>query len=303
MTPELNAFGHTVPEIKEVFDDPEVENAISAIRLSLFESLGINRDESDSVFAECVRLAKESANDAEYERKTHELLLSAGITTRVPKALSGRATIIYEQIKDYLAAGSVLDLGCGDAEVGRRLSRDGREVSIADVYEHHNVADSGLAFNLLAQDGTLPYEDNAFDNVIVLTVGHHSDDPKKLFQEAYRVCKQGGRVIVIESVFGVDGRELNDRELSAMETAFTVLSPERQRLVNVYFDHFYNRILHYSDDPEKKVNVPYNFNTPEGWREIFESIGFNQFTVKHLGKDQEIVPEYHTLHVLKKLAH
>ena len=48
-----------------------------------------------------------------------------------------------------------------------------------------------------------------------------------------------------------------------------------------------------------KANIPFNFNTPDGWKMIFEDNGFKQEKVIHLGVDQPIVPEYHTLHILR----
>jgi hypothetical protein len=76
---------------------------------------------------------------------------------------------------------------------------------------------------------------------------------------------------------------------------------EQQRKANIFFDHFYNRVLHYSPNPENKVNVPFNFNTPNGWETLFSNCGLKQETLLHLGLDQPTVPEYHTLHVLRKM--
>ena len=74
-----------------------------------------------------------------------------------------------------------------------------------------------------------------------------------------------------------------------------------QKLVNIFFDHFYNRVIHYNPDPEKKVNVPYNFLTPEKWRKKFEARGTEQEVLLFTGFDQRTVPEYHTLQVFRKL--
>ena len=83
-------------------------------------------------------------------------------------------------------------------------------------------------------------------------------------------------------------------------TGYLKLSAEQQRLLNVFFDHFYNRILTYSTNPETKVNVPFNFNTPDNWKAVFAQYGLKEEKVVHLGLDQQIAPEYHTLHVLRK---
>ena len=117
---------------------------------------------------------------------------------------------------------------------------------------------------------------------------------------SFRITKNEGRVIVIESVFGITKLPpyLTEEEFRR-SSRYLVLDQEQQRKANIYLDYFFNRILMYNKNPEKKVNVPCNFNTPNRWKSIFESVGFTQIEFKHLGIDLPIVPEYHTLHVLK----
>ena len=158
---------------------------------------------------------------------------------------------------------------------------------LVDVYEHGNIANVDLPFGLIKQNKQIPFLHDMFDTTLLLTVLHHSDEPLQVLEEARRVTKQGGRVIVLESVYGVD--------------AYGDLTIEEQRLVNIFFDHFYNRIIHYNEFEENKVNVPFNFRTPEQWNELFEQNGFKVVSTTHLGFDQQCVPEYHTLHVLEKV--
>ena len=89
-----------------------------------------------------------------------------------------------------------------------------------------------------------------------------------------------------------------DYQIGLQQGGLTI-TPEQQRRVNIFFDHFYNRVIHYSTDPNSKVNVPYNFNTPERWKKEFADAGLEEEKVVHLGVDQPTVPEYHTLHVLR----
>ena len=118
-------------------------------------------------------------------------------------------------------------------------------------------------------------------------------------KDVARLTKVGGRVLVIESVYGVDGKQL-PAEMQKKITEYLSLSAEQQRIVNVFFDHFYNRIISYNPNPATKVNVPFNFNTPENWQKLFAQQGLEQERVVHLGLDQPLAPEYHTLHVLRK---
>jgi SAM-dependent methyltransferase len=162
------------------------------------------------------------------------------------------------------------------------------EVALADVYMHNHIQEIGLPFYPITADGTIAAS-KQYDTTLLLTVLHHADDPIKTLQEAKRLTKEDGRIIIIESVYGITD-----------QTPFGKLSVEKQRLTNIFFDHFYNRVVHYSKNKEHKVNVPFNFSTAEGWRRIFESQGLEQIAYEALGIDQPIVPEYHTLHVLRK---
>ena len=294
-----NAFEMPIFEIKDVLQDPEIENVIQSMRRDVFKSLGIDDAKSDMVMDQCLKFAKNYDDINEYEQAAHNILESEGVVDAIPEKLIERAEIIHEQIKKYLKDGLVLDFGCGDARLAQLIAKDGNEVQLADVYENPNVAKTGLPFELLEQGKDIPFEDNKFDNTLLLTVFHHSDDPIQLMKETKRVTKPGGRVIVIESVYDVDGKELSEDERKKSEE-YLALSPEQQRRVNIFFDHFYNRVIHNSDDPSKKVNVPFNFNTPEEWKKLFDEQDLKQEEVVHLGPDQPTVPEYHTLHVLKK---
>ncbi len=44
----------------------------------------------------------------------------------------------------------------------------------------------------------LPWPDNHFDAVLLLTVLHHVADPESVLREA---CRVGGRIIIIEDVY------------------------------------------------------------------------------------------------------
>lgn len=296
--PEVkNAFGLPIYEIKDVLVDREIEAVIQAMRRDVFRYLGIADEKSDIVMAECLNFARSYGNVTEYEQSAHTVLAREGIAEAIPEKLVERARIMHDQIKPHLFAGSVLDLGCGDARLAQLLAQDGFTPQIADVYKNPNVDNTRLPFKLLGQSEAVPFGDNQFDNTLLLTVLHHSDNPEQVLREAHRVTRPDGRVVVIESVYGVNGQELSPAQRAQVQQ-YIALTPEQQRRVNIFFDHFYNRVIHYSNDPAQKVNVPFNFNTPAAWKELFEQTGLKQERIVHLGVDQPAVPEYHTLHVL-----
>jgi len=133
-----------------------------------------------------------------------------------------------------------------------------------------NYNQTGLPFHLY--DGkNLNFTDRSFDHVLLLTVLHHSDDPIQVIKEALRVADKS--IIVIESVY----------------------FNQVHKQLNKLFDWFYNRVMNNPD-----VNVPFNFLTPTAWPVLFEDLGGRVTHIKHLGLDQPLVPEWHTLYVVRK---
>jgi SAM-dependent methyltransferase len=237
-----------------------------------------------------------------YEAQIHEILEKQQVAQRLPEKLASRAGLIYSQIEPYLLPGNVLDYGSGDGQVSELIAKNKRrQVTLADVYEHPHVKETGLKFHLFQQGAKTSFADGEFSNVLALTVFHHSSDPQNSIADVNRITKNNGRVIVIESVYGVNGEELPLPMQKNIEN-YLSLSAEQQRKVDIFFDHFYNRVLHYSIDARTKVNMPFNFNTPTNWETIFSKCGLKQERIVHLGLDQPTVPEYHTLHVLGKVS-
>ena len=291
-----NAFNMKIPEIREILEIQNVRKYITETLESILETLRINDKQkinSDLLELSCERL------DA-YEQKAHEILEQAGVTEKIQDHLSDRAEKIYDQIKPFLVGNTALDLGCGDGKIGTILAKKGFQTTLADVYKNPNVEKTGLEFIDLNQGQDVPLQ-KQYDNVLLLTVMHHSDDPIKTLREAKRLSRE--RIIIIESVDGISPNieETFDYGIQSKKESqrFKLLNQEEQRLVNIFFDHFYNRVLHYSSNIESKVNVPFNFNTPKEWSRIFRENQLTQLAVQYLGVDQPIVPEYHTLHILE----
>jgi ubiquinone/menaquinone biosynthesis C-methylase UbiE len=290
-----NWFGEEIPDIKDIHLVDEVreydEKTMSWVlgELGISSPAGIVQDvmkiaDKYGTFGNLSRLFR-------YEREAHGVLAEVGVTpARIAEKLSDRASIIFNEIKPCMESGTVLDLGCGDGKVGE-LASEQRGVVLSDIYEHSHIKGTGLDFvPISSQNSKVRLPDGEFDNTLLLTVMHHSTHPIHTLMEAKRMTRNGGRIIVIESVYGVDE-----------DSGFGRLGHENQRLSNIFFDHFYNRCIHNSEDVSKKVNVPFNFRTPEQWKQIFESYGMEQIYFEKLGIDQPTVPEYHTFHVFRKV--
>jgi len=281
---KTNTFGDQVPEIKDLVRKPKVEQRIREVLLEILKYLEIKKAEELVEFA--LSKAKNYSELKQYEKEVHRIFDKNRVTQRIPVKLKNRAKLIFNQIKDYLRGRDILDLGCGDGKVGEIIAQEhSRDVILVDVYEHGNIANLNLPFGLIKQNRKIPFLDNSFDTTLLLTVLHHSNEPMQVLEEAKRVTKNGGQVIIIESIYGVN--------------AYGNLTNEEQRLVNIFLDHFYNRIIHYNEFSKNKVNVPFNFKTIEEWNKLFKDKGFKIVKTHHLGFDQKTVPEYHSLHILE----
>jgi methionine biosynthesis protein MetW len=93
---------------------------------------------------------------------------------------------------DMVQGGSVLDLGCGDGLLfellGNTIERGvGLDISPEAV---RKATEKGFDARLHSFDDPLPFEDSAFDYVVLLDVLEHVYDPVLLLKEAARVSKQ-----------------------------------------------------------------------------------------------------------------
>jgi len=294
-----NAWGSRVYTIKKLLEDKRVEGGIRDIFSSVLLNLGISSKGTNGIVDDCLGMAKNYSDVYGYEMEAHERLRKEGVTEQIPQRLGERARIMHKQVGPYILAGSLLDLGCGDGRVGKLIydnNPEVTEVELADIYKHPNIDNVNLKFHLFGEKDEIPFRDSKFSNILALTVFHHSNYPIETIKESHRVTRPEGRLLAIESVYGISEKGRDDCHEAK---TYLSITPEQQRLVNIFFDHFYNRIIHYSENPGMKVKVPFNFQTPEGWNQILEKTGFEIEDCINLGLDQPVVPEYHTLHVAK----
>ncbi len=291
--PNTNAFGMSIPTIREILENPTLTEFIRDSLTDVFAHLVQRRDRASDVVANLIELARSGVFLDQYESEGNRLLIDQGVVSAIPEKLSGRARLIHSQVIPWIIGDRLCDLGCGDGRVGEMVAASDRSVVLADVYRHSHVSSTGLSFYEFSQGSDVPIPTRSVDTTLLLTVLHHADSPVSLLKEGIRITRPGGRVIVIESVFGIVDGVAGD----ARSAAFCSLTAEEQRHSNIFFDHLYNRVIHFSADPRGKVNVPFNFNVPTQWEILLAETGAPQSYFKHLGVDQPLVPEYHTLHV------
>lgn len=101
----------------------------------------------------------------------------------------------------------VLDIGCGNGYILSKYAQEGATVHGVDItetgvdltkkrFEIFNISLNGGEI-IVANAEDLPFEDNYFDCVCSMGVLHHTPDTQKAIDEAYRVLKPGGRMIMM----------------------------------------------------------------------------------------------------------
>jgi SAM-dependent methyltransferase len=118
--------------------------------------------------------------------------------TRSPFVSEREAELVRQA---FLPLGQrVLDLGCGEGATLYHLGSPAGAVGL-DLFE------SKLAFARERLPGcrfvagsveALPFDDGAFDHVLVRDVVHHLDEPARLVDECRRVLAPGGRLDLLE---------------------------------------------------------------------------------------------------------
>jgi ubiquinone/menaquinone biosynthesis C-methylase UbiE len=101
----------------------------------------------------------------------------------------------------------LLDLGCGFGEFAEAFKETKFDVGL-DLSERDLEVAKGL--NLyselhLADARKLPFEDETFGSIISVSVLEHITEVDKVFKEAYRVLRPGGKLLITVETDEVDG--------------------------------------------------------------------------------------------------
>lgn len=105
--------------------------------------------------------------------------------------------IIPLVVSELADASSILDVGCGEGQVSRRLAaaRPGRRVVGVDpTLRHIEVASArgGEVEYRMASVDALPFDDDEFDAALACLVFEHVDDVDGAIREVARVIRPGG---------------------------------------------------------------------------------------------------------------
>jgi len=88
----------------------------------------------------------------------------------------------------------VLDVAAGEGALSCKLLDSGYEVSACELYPEQYRVD---AIECLRVDlnGRWPYDDDCFDALVIVEVVEHIEDHQRMFMEAARVLKPGGKLL------------------------------------------------------------------------------------------------------------
>jgi ABC-type nitrate/sulfonate/bicarbonate transport system ATPase subunit len=276
----VSGFGHKLYAPLEVLHDDKLSDVLKTTFRGICAELDIPQRDVKSLINEI--WTHKRGDLLEFEEDLQRCVEAVIPTGRLQSALEKRSKIIADQVRPFLVGNTIADIGCGDGLVSWYLKDSAQKIVLTDV---HSYLDSRITFPYYgySEGQSLPLGE-PMDTTLLLTVLHHSEDPRKLLSETRRVTKK--RTIIIESVFGVAAN-------NGPESILRRLDVERQFKYQTFLDWLYNRVFH------DGVPVPFNFNTPAAWEQLFKDTGWIIETACDLGIDQPIVPEHHFLFVLK----
>lgn len=84
-------------------------------------------------------------------------------------------------------AGNILEIGGGAIDAGT----EGRDVLVTDIQ-------FAPWLDVVADAQQLPFDDKSFGNIVMMDVLHHLESPRLFFEEAVRLLRPGGRIVMLE---------------------------------------------------------------------------------------------------------
>lgn len=119
----------------------------------------------------------------------------------------------------------VLDVAAGTGRMSRLVAPKVKEVIAVDLTEEMMAVGKEQAQTaglnnihwVVSKAQQMPFMDNAFDVVVSRLAVHHWDEPQSIVSEMARVCKPGGKVVLIDIVTPEDLTDAQGDRLNHLE--------------------------------------------------------------------------------------
>ncbi|MBS0988280.1 class I SAM-dependent methyltransferase [Acetobacter okinawensis] len=122
----------------------------------------------------------------------------------------------------------VLDVACGPGIVACELARAGAQVTALDLtpamIEQARQRANNMGVTVAYHIGSalhLPFQAESFDRVVTRYSLHHMLEPQKVLAEMVRVCRPGGRIIVIDATPAPECQKNYDRAETLRDPSHT----------------------------------------------------------------------------------
>lgn len=137
----------------------------------------------------------------------------------------------------------ILDLGAGKCALSWILKEEGYNVTPVDV---KNLSLTDQIEPIIYDGKNLPFADNSFDTVLLLTVLHHIPEPEIVLKESLRVAD---KIIIIEDVY----------------------SNPVQKYLTYFTDSLFNFEF---------IGHPHSNKKDLEWKKVFKNLNLNLFYTK-----------------------
>ncbi|KKR78393.1 MAG: Methyltransferase type 11 [Candidatus Nomurabacteria bacterium GW2011_GWA2_40_9] len=177
------------------------------------------------------------------------------------KAGKSRAKDMINKIKPFLDKNdAILDIGSGTCNVCQILFENHYKISPLDVQDLSFVNN----IKPVIYDGVkIPYDNNKFDKVLILTVLHHTPNPENVLKEAKRVSK---RIIIIEDIYS--------------------------NWLHKYITYFFDSLLNL-----EFIGHPHTNKNDKQWKKTFKKLGLKLIDTKY---DHSFLVFKHATYYLEK---
>ena len=137
---------------------------------------------------------------------THSSAPQHSTTKAYARPINVARILIFSELVSGVGTGlRILDVGCGDGVISEPMSRMGNHVTSVDLPTITILAQKRRVSSVVAGDAEhLAFASASFDMVLASEVLEHLWDPHGFFDEAYRVLKTEG-YLIIETPEGEEG--------------------------------------------------------------------------------------------------